>query len=576
MKKLIIIFFIFINSHALASNLTDPDVAFDKTTVVNFQNAEIEIFIKYIGKQTGVTFVLDKSVTGYITVLSSSPLVQTELHGLLVTVLRLHGYSIVGTGKVLSIVPTEKGKLYDTMVNSDLESNDNIATKFFTLEYACADEVKTSLLSLLPETTLIAIHEDSGSVIVTDYISNLDRISKIIKTVDVPFASNVKVFTIKNGDSSKIANALVEIFDKGSFVSIDRLNSIVVSASADELKNIATVLTSIDSPQQRYKKETNVIFLNHVDATALSDVLTQLHAENKNITFVPDVFSNSILINCPNNELYALSKVIQKIDNPRSMVYVEALIVEVTTKNDLDIGFNYIATMQNLNTGFTGNLVPENFFLKLFRNSSDASFTVPNISLMIKAFRKNSNIRVISNPQIVTIDNKTARISVGENIPYLMRSEESPSGAGYRNYEYKDVGTSLTILPKIRTNNTVRLDLSVIVNKMDISRSGNALPVTFKRELETSVSVGSGQTLVLGGVIGVESSRTDFKIPLLGDIPILGKIFRSTSESKIETNLFIFLTPHIIKKDSEITDIYREKKSNISIGRGFFSRSDSE
>lgn len=184
----------------------------------------------------------------------------------------------------------------------------------------------------------------------------------------------------------------------------------------------------------------------------------------------------------------------------------------------------------------------------------------PTLGAAIKALQKDEKVHIISTPQILTTDNEEAQISVGENIPYL-----TTSGSGdqnYENFEYKDVGVELKITPQISQGRFVRLNIYQKVEK--VSSTENATqPTTLKRTAETTVVVKDADTVVIGGLIGEDLSSSNAQVPCFGDVPLIGNLFKSQSKSGIKTNLYIFLTPHIIENPAEAKEIYKEKDRNM-------------
>ncbi|OQX62128.1 MAG: hypothetical protein B5M56_07425, partial [Desulfococcus sp. 4484_241] len=189
----------------------------------------------------------------------------------------------------------------------------------------------------------------------------------------------------------------------------------------------------------------------------------------------------------------------------------------------------------------------------------------PNLGAVIRAFKKDKNVHILSTPQIMTTDNEEATITVGKNIPYLTRIGTTSSSETYSNYEYKDVGISLKIKPQINENRLIRMDIAQELTKLDqLTTISLDRPATLKRSITTNVIVHDGQTIVIGGLIDDSLSSVEYRIPCLGDIPVLGWLFKSLSDSNEKTNLFVFLTPHVIKTVREANDIYRQKRDDFN------------
>ena len=178
---------------------------------------------------------------------------------------------------------------------------------------------------------------------------------------------------------------------------------------------------------------------------------------------------------------------------------------------------------------------------------------------MLNAYKNDEDINIIATPQILATDNKKAAIKVGENVPYIVSKNTTEAQRDYTNYEYKDVATTLEITPQINQTDAVRMDIGVQVIKLKELNNGN--PTTTTRTADTTVVVQNEQTVVIGGMIGQDSSNGEYKVPGLGDIPILGWLFKSRGKAEKKTNLFIFITPHILQSAEEAERVFAEKRA---------------
>jgi general secretion pathway protein D len=263
------------------------------------------------------------------------------------------------------------------------------------------------------------------------------------------------------------------------------------------------------------------------------------------------------------------------------MVYLEALIMEVDADKSLDVGVEWAAGASFSDatgigvTGFSG----EEGFNLLRGISSDqpvlqpgfsagilkqgikiGGVTFPNIAAIVKAVKTNSDVNVIATPQILTTDNKKAEISVGENVPFITSKNTNASNLDYTQYEYKDVATKLSITPHINQANTLRLEILTEVVRL---KDAGDTPTTFKRTATTTVILHDNDTVVIGGIIGQDATVKDWKIPLLGDIPLLGWFFRTHSTTDRKTNMFIFITPRIVRNPADAISVTLKKEAQM-------------
>ncbi len=190
--------------------------------------------------------------------------------------------------------------------------------------------------------------------------------------------------------------------------------------------------------------------------------------------------------------------------------------------------------------------------------------TFPNIGAVIQAYKTDQEVSILSTPQIMTLDNEEAEINVGSNVPYITQQQASTTSTsvGYNTYEYKDVGVILNITPHINEENFIRLKISQQVTKLT-SAATSTTPTTLKRTAKTTVVVKDNETVVIGGLVGDSTEDDTYKIPLLGDIPLLGWLFRTHSSSREKTNLYVFLTPHIVRTQQDAASLYQEKRGTM-------------
>ncbi len=578
---------------------------------IDFDNVDILLFIKYMSELTGKNFVVDRAVKGNVTIISPRKISEDEAYRVFESVLEVHGFSTVPSGPVIKIVPARIARTQniDTLQMGSKETpEDKVVTQLIQLKHTSPEEIKKALAPLLAKTSVMIAHTHSGMLIVTDTLSNIQRLLSIIKALDVPYPrEKIEVIPLKNGSASTEASIIITIFQKTSaekktasegqealrIVPYDRTNALVVMASDTDLARIRKLVALLDAKKEQGNGNIHVFYLQNADAKELAKVLNEL-PENQTsgdgktttatrsgeIRIMADEETNSLIINASPVEYETLTDVIKKLDIPRSMVYLEALIMEVNTTKDFSVGVQWVSSDGKYFGGFSGSssssytnitnltantpTLPAGGTFGIFKEGiSVGGVTFPNLAALINAYKNDSDINIISTPQVLTTDNKKAEISVGENVPYIT-SKNTTSGTqtDYTNYEYRDVSTKLSIVPHINQKGTLRLDIKTEVIKLKDSSSSTTsqTPTTLKRTADTSVIVRDNQTVVIGGIIGHDETENDYKIPLLGDIPVLGWLFKTHSTNMTKTNMFIFVTPHIIKNPADISRVTRQKE----------------
>ena len=456
---------------------------------------------------------------------------------------------------------------------------------------------------------MILAYPPTNMLIVTDIYSNIKRLLRILKAIDITgMGEELSVIPLEYADSTKFVKILDSVFKRKTrpkaqtsasaikFVADERTNTIIVLASEIETAKIKRLIHLLDRETPRGKEKIRVYYLENANAEDLAKVLQELPTkkgggtrEGRATPFVSDTAkitadkaTNSLIIMAGKEDYLVLEEIIQKLDVPRSMVYIESLIMEVNVEKDFNLGVQWIAggktSIDNKETAIggafssTGGVLPspltspqEGFSLGIFSEAvTIAGITFPNLGAVVRAFKKDKDVHILSTPQILTTDNEEATITVGKNVPYQTRAGTSDADVDYSYYEYKDVGITLKITPQISKDRLVRLYISEESTKLDeLASTIDERPTTLKRTIETTVIVKDKSTLVIGGLIDDSFTKTQYKVPCLGDIPLLNFLFKSTSKAADKTNLFVFITPHVVKHPSEAEEIYQKKKDQI-------------
>jgi general secretion pathway protein D len=312
---------------------------------------------------------------------------------------------------------------------------------------------------------------------------------------------------------------------------------------------------------------------------------------SKDVSVVADKATNTLIITANRDDYRTIEGVIRQLDVPRPMVYIEALIMEVSVNKNFNVGVEWrglkdVGSLNGLGSdatavgmaGFTGQSVipqvnattgavsmPSGLSLGII----GAGITIggvlfPNIGAVLQAYQDDSDVSILSTPQLLTLNNEEAEINVGKNVPYITRSDTSTTSPGTtygQSYEYKDVGVILKITPNINEEQFVRLKIDQQVTKL--AGTQTSTPTTLKRTAKTTVVVKDKETVVIGGLIDDSTSVDNYQVPWLGDIPILGWLFKSRSKGREKSNLFIFITPHVVRNQDEAAAIYKKKLNDV-------------
>lgn len=576
---------------------------------MDFNDVDIGVFIKFISKLTQKNFVVDTKVKGKVTIISPEKISVDDAYKVFESVLDIYGFATVETGSVVKIIPAvdARGDNVDTrMARHAEQTSDKLVTRLIPLTYASSDELKSLLAPMLAKGSLLLSHADSNMLIVTATLASIDRLLKLIKTIDVEgVGRKITILPIKYADAEKMVTNLTKIYSaktkkilrskkKSNDLSVEmvadeRTNSIILLASEQESAQITALVDALDKEVPKGEEKIRVYYLEHATAEDLAAVLQEIPEKSSrnskkdgqkkapllsdDIKITADKATNSLIIIADKDDYPVLEEVIKKLDVPRSMVYIECLLMEMNAERSLDFGMEWQAEGTIGNSAVFGRFgtsasalgdwddvaqvqLPSGFSMGVFGGDFKA---------IIQAYKEDSDVKILSTPQLLTTENKEATITIGKNVAYQTRGgTEDTSETSYNTYEYKDVGITLKITPSISQDRLVRLDFYEEITKLDTANTTNAdRPTTLKRELETTIIVEDGNTVVIGGLIDETLSKEVGKVPCLGDIPVLGNAFKSRSSGSDRTNLFIFLNPRVVKNTLEAKEIYQEKKDKI-------------
>jgi general secretion pathway protein D len=588
----------------------DPN---DPFVTIDFDNVDLLVFIKFISELTGKNFVIDDAIRGKVTIISPTKISINEAYRVFESVLEVHGFAAVPSGSVIKIVPTVSAKVMsvETRLRAEaVSAEDKVVTQLIRLRYADPEELKKLFTPLISKNSVVASYPPTRTLIVTDVLSNIERLLRITKAIDVEgVGEEISVIPLRHAMATKLAKSLDAIFQKNvrqtkaaqemasevRIVPDERTNSLILLASEDDTRKIKELVRLLDRDPPRGEGDIRVCYLQHANAEDLTKVLTNLPSKqtteaekgkapviSKEARIVADKATNSLVIMASKDDYLVLEEVIKKLDIPRMMVYIEALIMEVNVEKDFSLGvewegiktFSYDGKDGAAFVGSSGGDYPyitnalkgtltKGFSLGVIGETIEiAGIKFPNLAAVAHAYQQDTDINILSTPQLLTTDNEEAEIMVGKNMPYITSKNTSAAQVDYTNYEYKDVGVRMKVTPQISQERFVRLKIFQEVSRL-AGTSETDRPTTYKRLAQTTVVVKDAHTVVIGGLIGDETTHVDYEVPCLGSMPLISWLFKSTSKRIDRTNLFVFLTPHIIQNPEEAKKVYEGKKDQI-------------
>ena len=600
------------NTEQIATESTDDQIT------LNFQDVDIRALVSTVSEITGKNFIVDPRVKGKVTLVSGGPLNSNQIYDVFLSVLEVHNFSAVPAGSIIKIIPSNivKQQPTPTQYRITTDSRDIQVTQVYQLKHASVQELIPILRPLLPPTSHFAAHAATNTLIFTDTQSNIQRLLEIIGKIDVPDRrSNVRVVYLEHASATDMANILTQIANSqlkpgdakaaGVKVSVqaDRAtNSLVISAPDNEFNLLKAVIAQLDI-ERPSRGDVHVVYLRFAKAAELAQLLAQVLQSTQSgqksasgatqVSVQADEAMNAIVIHAEEEEFRTVKEVIAKLDVRREQVFVETIIAEVSSSKAADLGVDWTAQYNNDTGGQTtssSGFLSDNptgglslGFINSFLTDVTGSF-VPDLSIILHALRTDANTNILSTPNLLTLDNETAEIVVGQEIPFVTgqftntgasstttttndatgATSSSSTVNPFQTIERKDVGIKLKITPQINDGDTIRLEIEQEISSVSpVQISGASDLITDRRSIKATVQVDDGNIVVLGGLIRDDLVDSVSSVPVLGKIPLLGAIFRRTKKDARKTNLMIFLRPTIIRSTKQMTGLTKPRYEDI-------------
>ncbi|TNC82755.1 MAG: type II secretion system protein GspD [Oleiphilus sp.] len=603
-------------------------LAEEQTWKVNLKDADIRAFVSQVADITGYSFVIDPRVKGKVTVVSNASMDKAGVYEMFLSVLGVHGFAALPGEGVIKIVQQNDAK--QTAQNEAMLRklpSEQIVTRVIQVNNASALELVPILRPMVAKYGHLAGVAAANALIVSDHLANIKRISKIIKELDSPSKYELEVIQLQEawvGDMVKLLEELAPgelgksgkgaAANKFSVVADQRSNRLILRGDEAFREKMRTLIAKLDQPSSTGGK-TKVIRLKHADAADIAELLKGLmgdiatedskaKGQKAEASVYADDGLNALVVRAEPSLLQELEGVIEQLDVRRAQVLIEAAIVEISENTDNKLGIQWAlydegASIPGAFTNFNEiGISTASVLSALIAKDSDADNELdaslvgsPSNGLtlgvgesrksgvswgaLIQALEGDAGANVLSTPKVITMDNQESSIIVGQNIP-IITGQTSSGGAGtsdpFTTIEREDVGVKLIVTPSISEGDLVRLEIEQEISGVTESTAGADI-ITTKRQIKTNVLADNGETIILGGLIRDDISESESKVPLLGDIPFLGALFRSTSKMVTKQNLLVFLKPTILRDKEATRAVTNEKfdelwKLNLLIREG--------
>ena len=589
--------------------LSNPDMA-DERISVNFDQVDIRVVLKTIGDITGINFIVDENVRGTVTAMFPTTIRLGDVYGVLESILEVSGYAAVPAEDCVKIVPKAEAAKRNLQVRiggdpSEISKSDAVLTQIIPLTHADAAEVSEIVKPLLPTEAYMAIYPKTNSILISDTSSNIHYLAKIIQNLDVE--EQVKVIALKYASAKVLSEQIMGIvqsnrggasiqtqpgrgrpvspIEAGIKILPDvRTNCLIVVANERDTRTIERLVSTLDVERPSRASNVHVVYLKNAQAKQVTESLTAALANLRitgalegpqEVQVSADEGTNGLIVTASAQDYEVIADIIEKLDIVREQVVVDMLIVEVSEDSLREIGIDWAtldeAVADSVRFFGTTNFGPRVDFISgdlkgLAFGAWKETGSGVGIAAILQALEQKSGVNILSKPNIVTSNHNKARIVVGENIPFVMQSritETDPATpTAIRTFEYRDVGIILDVTPHVSQGGLIRLEVQSEFTKF-IDTGSLDTQRTTKREAQTNVTMNSGSTVVIGGLIRDDKVTVERKIPFVGDIPIVGELFKFRRDQVQKTNLLMFITPHVAGGQEDLDRITAEKKNEM-------------
>ena len=568
---------------------------------INMRDAEIDDFVEQVASISGQTLILDPRIKGKVSVISQAPLSLTEVYQLFLSVMVTHGYSVIPQGDQVRIVPNAEAKT-ESVSNSALSGPDALETRLLLVQHTPVAELIPLIRPLVPQYAHLAAVTSSNALIISDRRANIERLQGIIEQLDRASDNDYSIYDMQHGWVQDAASALNASIKRGQaqaqgnaqVIADSRTNRLIFLGTPEARAKLQKLAQSLDTVTTR-SANTRVIRLRHGDAKSMAKTLSELSSNlspggnaevssKPTVTIRADENLNALVLMAEPDALTQLVDIVRQLDVPRAQVLVEAAIIEMSGDISEALGVQWaisgggnsaVGGVNFSNTGLSVGTLLGAINAKVVPPSLPDGAIVgvgnDNFGALITALSANSNSNLLSTPSLLTLDNQKAEILVGQNVPFQTGSYTT-GAAGANNpfttIERQDVGVSLKVTPHINEGSTLRLEIEQEISSIAPRASGGSQAVdlvTNKRSIKSTILADNGQVIVLGGLIQDDVTHSDSKVPLLGDIPLIGGLFRSSQDVKVKRNLMVFLRPSVVRDSAGLHNLSQQKYQDIRV-----------
>lgn len=556
---------------------------------VNFSNLKIDDFIKLISKITHKNILMNNKINGTVNFVSTTPIYDDELMGILISVLESKGHTIVKKGSLYEIVrSTEAAKHNVNVVSEGTKLYGSLmVTQAIHVKGENVDIVAAKIRYLISKTAKLMTMKESNLILLTDYPQNIQTIKKVIQDIDTRNKMIVKVLPIKYANLKKLQAKLLDIsksiFNQkisSELVKIildENINGLILVGMPNNIEEIVKLVKTIDV-ESSSNQGVQIFELKNSDAkavaTSLNDIISkQVYSDpsmKPNISVSEEI--NSIIAIGEPTILKGLKLIVDELDKEKYQVYVQARIIEINKNNSEEIGIKYgfdgagltTGGLYSFSTNFGGQavsgIVGTSLATSIVGSGATSGFA---LGAAIDFLENKGASKSISNPSILCVNNKESSIYVGKTISISTGAVTASNGISgvTSSFKREDIGLTLKIKPRVSSSEKVTLDVEAILENLldDGANNATGQPVTSKQEVKTQAILRHGESIIIGGLVKTYDRDSVSRVPLLGYIPIIGEyLFSSTATTQEQDNLVVILTPYVIDKSEQLSELQKD------------------
>ena len=590
---------------AATAEMNSPQAA---RHVLSLNDVDITALIDDVSIITGYTFVLHPDVRRTkVTVMSQAPMSTNEVFQVFLSTLRVHGFAAVPAGKgVYRIVP-EQMAVGDSAARQT--GPNGFMTQIFKLDHFSAIEAAQMVKPLVDAQGQVVANASSNTLVVVDYASNMPRVRDIVSGLDEDDRTSVETIELSNVPAREIELILSDLLGDRDNSSFNRFevsastssNAIVIRGDEATVQRAVRVARELDDTDP-IRDSLRVIELKNAKAEDIVPILERLgqtmaeqaapgEAQLPGATIAHHQPTNSLVISASPDTILAMERVVEALDRRRAQVFLEAIIVEISDKTARDLGVQFLlsgtgdSSTPFLSTNFSNSTPSLLQLAGATVNSSVFGGTNPFVSdaitslvgqqgvgfgglgqsgdtlfgAIVTALEEDEQSRVLSKPFNMTLDNGSSELLVGQQIPVATgETLGSDNSNPFRTVSRQDVGIKLNVTPRITADDTIHLDIFQEVSSISPTLSDGLDDfVTNLRQITTTVLADDGEIIVIGGLIEQGQNTVNRKVPIAGDLPVVGNLFKSENTDYARSNLMVFIRPTIVRNADESRAVTR-------------------